>query len=152
MTEPTDHEWWNALRPFTYSPRNAEPDVKALVALLRDPDKPLPREFRDLLAEVLDSRSPEGTCNNWTLRPKYVGRHDKEMRKVKKELRVEEAMATAANVTKAMSMVAGVSERAAWKLRREIESHIAGWNRLVESSGLSDEQKARFQRRAWWRD
>jgi hypothetical protein len=75
LTMSDESDPWKTVQQFFDNPKNAEPDIKALAAVLRS-DAPLPDGFRDVLAEILDSRLPNALACNWQLVPKYEGTRD----------------------------------------------------------------------------
>jgi hypothetical protein len=122
MTDEND--LWKTLQQFFDNPKNAEPDTKALAAVLRS-DAPLPDGFRDVLAEIIDSRLPGALACNWTLRADFTGRYNRERQKITFEEAVTRAMARGAKVSKAMPDAADavkISERTAWKIWPEIKA------------------------------
>jgi hypothetical protein len=116
-----DSDSWKTLQQFFDNPESAEPDVKALAAVLRS-DVPLPDGFRDVLAEVLDSRLPGRLACNWQLKAEHMGLHDEELKNEKEEriieIKVAEAITRGDSTTKAMpdaAAAAGISLSTAWQ-------------------------------------
>jgi hypothetical protein len=112
---------WKTLQQFFDNPENAKPDIKALAAVLRS-DAPLPDGFRDVLAEIFDSRLPGPLACNWRLKPQYAGLYDKELKIEKEEKVVEQVIrreaARGVSITKSMSTAAdaaGISTSTAWQ-------------------------------------
>jgi hypothetical protein len=174
MTEPTDDEreltedvleewdkvigplWERVIRPFIEGPRTSTPDIKVLAQVLRS-TAPLPEDFRNILAELLDNhnRLPYLACN-WQLRPVFTGGHDKELDRVEEEGQINDAIGQKPTVTEAIKDVAeaiGLSEETVWKKKRKMEERLASWEKLlIEVSPFTDEQRAEVLRtlRANW--
>ena len=153
MTEkPTDEDRAGAiLDSFSGSPKGAPPDVKALAALLRKSNEPIPGA---VLAEMLDSQLPYRLACNWELRPVYVGRYDNELRREKKERQIDTALASEPNISKAIAKFDslggdGLKGGSAWRLWRKMKRRRAWWNKMLDASGLDDDTKARI--RSTWR-
>jgi hypothetical protein len=151
MTEPTNRDLaGEILDSFHANPRSAPPDVKALAALLRKSNEPVPG---GVLAEMLDSRLPRKLACNWELRPVFVGRYDDELRRVERERRIDAAMAAEPRVSKAMGAVEdlginGLKGRSPWRLWGNMKRRRAWWDKALDASGLDDDTKARI-RQAW---
>jgi hypothetical protein len=150
VSKPTDEDQAGAiLDSFHGSPKGAPPDVKALAALLRKSNEPIPGA---VLAEMLDdSRLPRKLARNWELRPFYVGRYDEELRRVEKERQIATAIASEPNISNALDSLGGdgLKGGSAWRLWRKMTARRAWWNKMLDASGLDDDTKARI--RSTWR-
>ncbi len=155
---PTVIEWWGVIRQFYENPKNDKPDIKALRRLLRS-NASLPKGLRSVLAEMLEEDNEAGLPGplgvNWRLRLVFVGRHDAELVREKRERQIDEAMAAEPNITNAIAVIdlmpdKAMSGRAAWTVWTKMKDRRAWFDKLLEDSSLSDELKARI-RRIWRR-
>jgi hypothetical protein len=135
---------------FYANPESSPPDVKALAALLRKSNEPVPG---GVLAEMLDSRLPRKLARNWELRPFYTGRYDAEMRRVERERLIDAARAAEPTVEKAIAQVDdlgidGLRGRSIWRLWREMKRRRAWWDKMLEANEPDEDVKASV-RRTW---
>jgi hypothetical protein len=153
MTETPVDEWWEVLRPFFESPKTSEPNIEALVRLLRKNNEPVDGGVRWAIAEILDSRLPHRLACNWELQPVFVGRYDDELLREKKERLIDEAMAAEPNVTDAMDAVddrdvPGMKKRTAWKVWEKMKPRREWWDKMLEANEPDEDVKASV-RRMW---
>jgi hypothetical protein len=134
---------WKTLQQFFDNPENAEPDIKALAAVLRS-DAPLPDGFCTALAEILDSRLSASLACNWQLVPKYRGfrdtslRSDEENRIVRRE--IAKAQSSGRSIESAVWEIAEkakISERKAYKLKKmqkDLDNEIDAMTQEISDS------------------
>lgn len=112
------------LTKFFDGNRDSQPNIKALAEILRS-DKPLPKGFRWVIAEALDSSLPGKLACNWQLVPVFTGRADKENKLERLSNEVRRNLSGLSSSMPGAAKAAGMSERKAWsvwniiKLRKE---------------------------------
>jgi hypothetical protein len=149
--EQRDEGWDDCLQTFYFSSRDARPDVGMIGKLLRE-DKPFPKLFRLLLADLLDGQEQKagddqcsplmsaGGVGNWKLRPFYVGQHDKyKTERKKEELLLTKMWDDKINVSTAIGEIDAngvMSARDGWKVWGRIK---AQWTELGKLQGSVQE-------------
>jgi hypothetical protein len=145
-----ESDLWKTLQQFFDNPKNAEPDIKALAAVLRS-DEPLSDGFRDVLAEILDSRLPDLLACNWQLVPKHRGfrdtsfRSDEENRIVSRE--IANAQSSGRSIESAVWEIAEkakISERTAYNIKKrqkDLDREIDAMTQEISDS-INDQSRA----------
>jgi hypothetical protein len=154
MTEPTDdwdvilEAWRKALGPFVDGSKTAAPDVKLLAGLLRS-TVPMPDDFRNILADLLDTPLLPRIVCNWQLRPHFTGGRDKEAVRIERERQINDMVdKRQGSSTEAIADAAeaiGVCEKTAWDVLRKQNQRVAQWRDLLNRvAPMTDEQRAAF--------
>jgi hypothetical protein len=141
--------WRKAIGPFVEGSKATMPNVKFLAGLLRS-TVPLPDDFRNILADMLDTLPISQLHCNWQLRPHFTGGRDRESVRIERETRIndllDEKPGRRSEAIQEAAEAIGVCEKTAWDILRKQNDRLAWWDKLLTEIAppMTDEQKAEF--------